>query len=79
MTLYQFNSFDEMEQIEAFWYGVLVGERKDGEFTIECRQIDDFYVEYKIQDKHYHDMRSFRNPDLLTPYLDQLGKTSFDS
>ena len=36
-----------MEQIEAFWDGVLVGERKEGDFIIECRQIDSFYVWYK--------------------------------
>jgi hypothetical protein len=59
-----------MEQIEAFWNGVFIGERKEGEFTIECRQIDAFYVEYKIKDKQYFDVRSFRNPDLLKPYFD---------
>ncbi len=60
---------DEMEQIEAFWDGVFVGERKDGEFIIECRQVDAFYVEYKKKDKHYVDMRAFANPDLLEPYF----------
>ena len=50
-----------MEQIEAFWNGVLIGERKEGEFTIECRQIDGFCVEYK-KDKHYVDMCAFKNP-----------------
>jgi hypothetical protein len=73
MTLYQFSLSDEMGQIEAFWDGMLVGQRKSGEFLIECRQIDDFYVEYKILEKQYIDMRSFRNPDLLMPYLDQMG------
>lgn len=74
MTLYEFNSADEMEQIEAFWNGVLIGKRNEGEFIIECRQIDDFYVEYKIKEHQYIDMRSFRNPDLLQPYLDQMGR-----
>jgi len=74
MTLYEFNNADEMEQIEAFWNGVPIGERSDGEFKIECRQIDDFYVEYKILGGHYIDMRSFKNPDMLQPYLDQMGK-----
>jgi hypothetical protein len=76
MTLYQFQLSDEMEQIEAFWGGILVGERKEEEFTIECRQIDDFYVEYKKQGKHYVDMRYFRNPDLLKPYFDQMDNIS---
>jgi len=77
MTLYQFNIADEMEQIETFWNGVLIGKRNDGEFIIECRQIDDFYVEYKITDHHYIDMRSFKNPDMLKLYLYQMGKIVF--
>lgn len=78
MTLYEFNAADEMEQIEAFWNGVLIGKRNNGEFEIECRQIDDFYVEYKIKGHQYIDMRSFKNPDLLQPYLDQMGKLNLE-
>jgi hypothetical protein len=73
MTLYQFNQLDEMEQIEAFWDGTLVGERQDGEFTVECRQIHSLYVEYRKSNGFYVDMRSFRNPDLLQLHLDQMG------
>jgi hypothetical protein len=72
MTLYQFLRSDEMEQIEAFWDGVLVGSRSEGAFVIECRQIDDFYVEYKILGGHYIDMCAFKNTDLLHPYLNQI-------
>jgi hypothetical protein len=72
MTLYQFNLSDEMEQIEAFWDGVLIGERKEHDYTIECRQINDFYVEYKKKDGMYVDMRSYKNPDLLDLFLDQM-------
>ncbi len=46
MTIYQFTSLDERDQIEAFWEGTVVGETKDAEYRIVCRQIDDFYVEY---------------------------------
>ncbi len=75
MTLYQFNVLDEMEQIEAFWDGVVIGEINDENGnTIECRQIDGFYVEYKKKDGIYLDMRSFKNPDLLQPYLDRMGE-----
>jgi hypothetical protein len=66
-----------MEQIEAFWNGVFIGKRSDGEFEIECRQVNDFYVEYKISGHQYMDMRSFKSPDLLQPYLDQMGKIDF--
>jgi len=79
MTLYQFNALDEMEQIEAFWKGVLIGEVTEGEeSTIECRQIDGFYVEYLKRNGAYVDMRSFQNPDLLQRYLDQMGQVQIN-
>jgi hypothetical protein len=74
MNFHRFNNMDEMEQLEAFWNGVYIGERSDGEFKIECRQVEDFYVEYKMIGGHYIDMRSFKSPDMLQPYLDQMGK-----
>ena len=61
-----------MEQIEAFWDGVYIGERSDGEYKIECRQINDFYVEYKILGGHLIDMHSFKEPGLLQPYFDKM-------
>lgn len=76
MTLYQFKQLDEGEQIEAFWDGVLVGERTEGSFVFECRQIDDFYVEYKIRDRDYKEMKCFRNPDLLQSYFDRMDDLS---
>jgi len=76
MSLYEFLVSGEMEQIEAFWTGVFVGQRSDGQFVMECRQIDDFYVEYKILGGHYIDMCAFRNPELLQPYLSQIDISS---
>lgn len=72
MTLYEFLKSDELDQIEAFWEGIFIGRRSDGAFVTECRQIGDFYVEYKILGGHYIDMCGFKNPDLLGPYLDQV-------
>lgn len=72
MTLYEFLILDEIKQIEAFWSGVPIGSRGEGAFVIECRQIDDFYVEYKILGGHYIDMCGFKNPDLLQPYLNRI-------
>ena len=74
MTLYKFNSLDEMEQIETFWEGVKIGIRLENGFVYECRQVDDFYIEYKKDETgtNYLDMRSFKNPDLLQSYLDQM-------
>ena len=72
MSLYEFLRSGEIEQIEAFWTGVFIGQRSDGQFVIECRQIDDFYVEYKILRGHYIDLCAFKNPDLLQPYLSKI-------
>ena len=72
MTLHEFSMLDKMKQVEAFWDAPLVGVINEDEFLIECRQIDSFYVEYKIQEGYHTDMRSFKNPDLLTPYLEQI-------
>ena len=76
MTLYEFLRSGEMEQIEAFWAGIFIGQRSDGAFAVECRQIDDFYVEYKILGGHYIDMCAFKNTDLLQPYLGQIDISS---
>jgi hypothetical protein len=75
MTLYQFLMLDEMDQLEAFWNGVFIGQRANGGFVIECRQVDDFYVGYTILGGHYIDMCGFKNPDLLQPYLKQIDIT----
>lgn len=72
MTLQEFIDLSETEQMEFFWNGVFVGEVREGEFKIACHQVEDFYVEYKILGGHYLDMRLFRNPDFLDPYLDQM-------
>ncbi len=72
MTLHNFNRLNETEQIEAFWNGIFVGERGDGALRIICHQVNDFYVEYKILGGHYINMRTFKNPDRLQPYLSQI-------
>lgn len=72
MTIHPFTSLDEIEQLEAFWQGTLLGERFDGEYRIVCKQIEDFYVEFLMLGDLYKDMRAFKNPDLLQPFLDQM-------
>ena len=71
MTLNDFNNADEMEQLEAVWAGVLVGERKDDINNIRLYQIDGFYVEEYIHREH--DVRvkfnSFSNTELLDAYV----------
>ena len=70
LSLYDFIQLDEMEQIEAYWEGVLVGSYiKDGK-EFECTQIEDFYVEYRIEDgRFYRDMKCHKNTNLIEPYL----------
>ena len=72
MTLSEFARLDKMQQIKRFWSGVLVGQRLEGQSLIECRQIDGFYVEYKILEKHALNLRCFQNPDMLHPYLSSI-------
>jgi hypothetical protein len=72
MTIEQFVHLDGMDQLEIFWSGHFVGELSDGEFRMVCHQIDDFYIEYKILGGHYLDMKIFKDPDFLEPYLGQI-------
>jgi hypothetical protein len=37
-----------------------------------CKQIEDFFVDYLKKDGIWKDMRCFRNPDLLAPYLEKI-------
>lgn len=70
LSLYDFIQLDEMEQIEAYWEGVPVGSYyKDGK-EFECKQIEDFYVEYKIEEgRFYRNMKCHKNTNLIEPYL----------
>jgi hypothetical protein len=77
MKLSDFARLEKSEQIKHFWQGVLVGQRLEGQSLIECRQIDGFYVEYKILEKHPHNLRCFQNPDLLQPYLNSINIQPF--
>lgn len=72
MTLHDFIELEGTEQLEIFWSGEFVGELSDGEFRMVCHQVGDFYIEYKILGGHYLGMKTFKNPDLLEPYLGQI-------
>lgn len=79
MTLTEYHRLDKSQKIKRFWSGVLVGQRFDGQSLVECRQIDGFYVEYKILEKHSRNMRSFQNTDMLQPYLSDIDIQSLFS
>jgi hypothetical protein len=77
MTLYEFNSCDELEQLEAIWeHGNLAAEREDDEYHYKLYQIDAFYVE-EVWHKEYNVRRAFNsfastNAEKLQPYLDKI-------
>ena len=70
MNIAYFVTLSELEKIEAYWQGNLVGSyMKDGK-EFECRQINDFYVECRIEDDlFYRDMKCHNNRILLKPFL----------
>jgi hypothetical protein len=72
MTLYQFNSLDEMEQAETLWdKGVHIAEREDDIHKFILYQIDSFYVEV-WHHKEYNvirKLRTFSSASQLDPYL----------
>ena len=75
MTLYQFNGMNEMDQVEAICNHQPVAVRQDKKYFIELYQIDNFYVEawYYREHKILVRLRSFSNPNLLQPWLQQIN------
>lgn len=74
MTLYEFNSLDEMEQAEAIWDGVFIANREDDEHRILLYQIDGFYVEAYVHKEYgvLRKFRSFSSTDPLDSYLEKI-------
>lgn len=72
MNLDQFIGLEATERLEVFWGGILVGELSDGGFRMLCRQVEDFYVVYKILGGHYLGMQISKDPYLLESYLEQI-------
>jgi hypothetical protein len=71
MDLYRFTLLDEAEQFDVFRQGVLVGRLSRNGFIYECRQVDYFYVEWRMDPKtgQYVSLRTFTNPKGLDRYL----------
>ncbi len=72
MIIDQFCNANEGLQIEAFLNGTLVGQRTENGYTIICRQVEAFYVEYLMLRNRFVDMRAFSDPSLLKFYLDKM-------
>lgn len=75
MTLHHFNELNEVEQVDAICeHGVLVGDRKDDNYTVLLFQINSFYVEV-FYSQPYNELRkykSFSSTTLLQPYLEKI-------
>jgi hypothetical protein len=74
MTLYQFTLLNEAEQQAVFRKSALVGKISRNGYAYECRQVDYFYVEWRIEPTtgQYLCARTFTNPDGLQRYLEDI-------
>jgi hypothetical protein len=79
MTLYQFKVLELNEQAQATWeLGEHVAVRMTATYKILLWVVEDFYVEmfYNYIDNKIEKIRSYRNPELLRPYLSQIDISS---
>ncbi len=77
MTLYDFIAMDEMEQAEAVWSGVHIGDREDEKHKILLYQIngdESFYVEvfYNKEFNVIWKFNPFKSMEYLNVYSDQI-------
>jgi len=75
MTIYQFNSLSEMEQIEAIWTVPAIAERTENGYKIFLFQLDSFYVElyHHMERDSTEKIRSFASEEHLFPYLAKIN------
>ena len=78
MTVYQFTLLTEAQQRNVFQKSALVGRIHRNGWAYECRQVDYFYVEWRIEPRtgQYLCLRTFTNPDGLQRYLDDIDISS---
>lgn len=75
ITLYEFNSLDELEKGEALWeLGVHVTERFNGEIGYSLYQLNNFYVEveYNGDQNKISNFTAFSTDTKLKSYLDTI-------
>ncbi|MEO7294107.1 MAG: hypothetical protein ABIW34_13445 [Ginsengibacter sp.] len=75
ITLYEFNSLEELEKIEALGeYGQIVAHKFEGKFKFMLYQINNFYVEIKYIEKTnaFVELRSFKTTNLLDSYISDI-------
>ena len=74
MNLFQFKLLNETEQIETAWNSPLLATIEDNDFIYDLHQMDSFFVEvkYRKPNRAVSGLKTFRNRDLLKPYLDKV-------
>ena len=75
MTLDDFKHLNQEEQIVAsIDYGEYIAARTMASYKIMLWIVNDFYVEffYDKTDNKIQKIRSFKNPDLLSAFLEQI-------
>lgn len=72
MTLEEFKKMDEEEQFEAFLFGIHIGFKVNYNLKIQCKQVNDFYVECIFKGNKFVRMRSHRDTKLIEPYLENM-------
>lgn len=77
MTLQQFAQLDKLQQQEAVkTAAVKLGEKLQPDFKYELYQLDDFYVEFKIEQPEGGELvglQTFETFDQLEPYLEVMN------
>jgi hypothetical protein len=79
VTLYQFKVLELNEQAQAVWeHGEHVATRMTAKYKILLWVVNEFYVEmfYNYHDNKIEKIRSFRNPEIIEPYLNQIDISS---
>ncbi|RYY45941.1 MAG: hypothetical protein EOO06_15535 [Chitinophagaceae bacterium] len=71
MTIQEFKELDRTQQIMKFFSGVEVGKFEQDGILTECKQVDDFFVEYKIKITDYYQlgMECHSDTNLLAKYI----------
>ena len=76
ITLYEFNSLEGLEKIEALGeYGELVAHRFEDEFKCMLYQVNNFYVELKYitEGNIFVQLNTFNTTQRLEPYLNKIN------
>ena len=75
MTIYQFNSLSEMEQIEIIWKVPAIDQRFENGYKIFLFQVYSFYVElyHHLERDATERLRSFSSDEYLAPYLNKMN------